>query len=369
MNGKRIALTTISILACGAVISGCSSTDKVPSGDVATVGSTGISKTVFDRWLKLAAGEKNAQQQDPGEIIVPDPPSYQSCIAAQRAQIAKDKKKSQLTEKDLKQGCETQYDQLKSQVMSFLIRSEWLNKQAEELGIDIPEAKIKAALNQARQQAFPNTEDYKAYLKNSGQTEADLLYRQRSQMLEERITQVVNNQAKKVSQDEVDRYYQKNRSQFTQPAVRTLNLVMTETEGEAQQAKRAVEAGQPWDKVADKYSIDPTSKSNGGILAGVSQGSQEKTLDKAIFAAPTNQIEGPLKTPQGYYIFKVTSETPEKIQSLERLQDSIVQIVASERQQKAIQQFGKQYQARWRAETLCQADYLVPECSNYKAAN
>lgn len=365
----RIAPLIVLALALGVSLAGCGSPDQVPSADVALVKDRAISKSTFTRWLSLAAGDKNAQQDSPGPIIVPDPPSYTKCVAAQRKQIAASRGNSRPSDADLKQGCETQYQQLKSQVMSFLIRSEWLDLQAEELGVEINPGKVKSAFDKARKQTFPNIAAYQAYLKNSGQTEADLLYRQRSQMLEEKITQIINSQSKAVTQEDIEAYYAQRRSQFTQPAVRTLNVVLTKSKSQAERAKAAIEKGESWEKVSSRYSIDPTSKSNGGILAGVSQGTQEKTFDKALFAAPKGRLEGPLKTQSGYYVFQVTSETPKKIESLDRLQDSIQQIVVSERQQQALRAFGKYYQSKWRQETICQQQYLVPDCSNYKPSN
>src|SRR5215213_6425324 len=77
------------------------------------------------------------------------------------------------------------------------------------------------------------------------------------------------------------------------------------TEDKANEAKSAIEDGQSWKQVAKKYSIDQASKNQGGTLLAVAKGQQEPALDKAVFAAQKNQLQGPIKTQFGYYVFQV----------------------------------------------------------------
>jgi foldase protein PrsA len=364
MNRSTRFLVPAAVIAASVSIAGCGG---VPSDDVAKIDGQTISKETFDRWVTVAAASSAAQ--DPtAKAAVPDPPNFTKCIAAKRKDAPKPVKgQPEQTDADFKKQCEDAYETLKTQVMQFLIRSEWLELQAKELGIEIPDAKIKAEFAKARKQAFPDNKAYAEFLQNSGQTEADLLFRQRSQLLEQRITEQVNKSSKNVSQDEIDAYYEKNKAQFVQPATRDLNVVLTKDEATAEKAKAALESGDSWATVAKEYSIDPASKKNGGKLPAVAQGSQETAFDKAIFSAQEGEVEGPVKTSLGYYVFEVTKETPKSTQSLKETQQSIRQIVASEKQQKALAAFGKGYQEKWRAKTECQKGYIVPDCNNYKA--
>ena len=88
--------------------------------------------------------------------------------------------------------------------------------------------------------------------------------------------------------------------------------------------------------MAKKYSIDQASKTKGGPLPGVAKGQQEKALDEAIFEAKKGKLTGPVKTQFGYYVFEVTKVTPAKQQTLEQSKASIKQILASQNQQKAL---------------------------------
>ena len=350
------AISALAFASCGGV----------SDSDVASVDGTTISKTTFNHWVSVAA---NASQDPTAKAAgVPVPPDYLKCIASKKAAApAPVKGQPDPTDAEYKTQCADQFTQLKDQVMTFLIRSTWLELQASEEGIDISDAKVQAEFDKARKQAFPAAKQYADFLKSSGQTEADLLYRQRSQMLEKAITTQVQKASKTATPDEISAYYKKNLAQFTQPATRDLNVILTKTEAEANKAKAALEGGASFASVANQYSIDATSKKAGGKLPAVAQGSQEGAFDKAIFSAPLNKVAGPVKTSLGYYVFEVTKETPKKVQTEAQAQKTIKQIVVADKGQKSLAAFGKAYQTRWKELTECQTGYIVADCNNYKA--
>ena len=162
----------------------------------------------------------------------------------------------------------------------------------------------------------------------------------------------------------MEQYYEKNKSRFAQPERRDLRIVLTKTKARAEAAKAALAAGQSWSAVAKQYSIDQQSKNSGGKLPGVSQGSQEKAFDTAIFKAEKGQTVGPVKTQFGYYVFEVTKITPKDQQSLRESSASIKQILAQENQRKALESFGKDYRDRWKNATQCRDTYVTQDCDN-----
>src|SRR5207249_3130313 len=114
----------------------------------------------------------------------------------------------------------------------------------------------------------------------------------------------------KVTDAQIASYYNKNKQRFAQPERRDLLVVLTRDKGKADAAKKAIDSGQSWAKVAKQYSIDQASKAQGGKLPGVAKGQQEKAFDDAIFSAKTGQTVGPVKTQFGFYVFRVTKVTP-----------------------------------------------------------
>ncbi len=114
----------------------------------------------------------------------------------------------------------------------------------------------------------------------------------------------------------------------------------------------------------NEYSIDEASKAQGGLLPAVAKGQQDKALDDAVFSAKKGELEGPVKTQFGWYVFEVTKITPASQQSLDQSKDTIRNLLRSERQQKALDQFVKDFREDYRDETECADDYRIEECSN-----
>ena len=168
----------------------------------------------------------------------------------------------------------------------------------------------------------------------------------------------------KVSNADVQEYYEKNKERFAQPERRDLRVVLTKTEAKAKAAKRALENGDPWQQVVKQYSIDEASKAQGGRLPAVAEGQQEKALDDAVFAARKGQIEGPVKTQFGWYVFEVGKITPASQQSLEQSQDTIKNLLRSQRQQKALDEFIKDFREEYKDKTDCADDFRIAECKN-----
>ena len=110
--------------------------------------------------------------------------------------------------------------------------------------------------------------------------------------------------------------------------------------------------------------IDQASKAQGGKLAAVAKGQQDKALEDAVFAASKGDLQGPVKTQFGWYVFEVEKVTPASQQSLDQARDTIKNLLRSERQQKALDAFVKDFREQYKDETNCSDDYRVAECKN-----
>ena len=339
------------------VLSGCG--NDVPAGAVAKVGDSTITQDEFDKWLNTAA-KGNAQG---GTAAVPDPPDYEKCVAAKgKTPVPKGQKKP--SNDALKKQCKTEYDALKREVMQFLIQAEWVQQEAADQDIKVTDAQIKKSFEDQKKQAFPNPKQYKQFLATSGMTEEDILFRVKLDQLQQKLTQKVTEDAKKVSDEDLSAYYEKNKKRFAQPERRDLRVVLTKTEAKAKAAQQALESGQPFKKVVKQYSIDEASKSQAGLLPAVSEGQQEKAFDEAIFQAKKGELEGPVKTQFGWYVFEVEKVTKASQQTLEQSKETIKNLLRSQRQQKALDEFIKSFREDYKDQTDCADDYRVAECKN-----
>ena len=335
----------------------------IPGNAVATVDGTSITKDDFNHWLGIAA---RSSQQAPGQkAVAPVPPDFTACIAAKRAQLPKPAKgQPKVSDTQIKAQCQSEFDQLRDQVMQLLVSSQWIQQQAADLGIEASDADVQKQFQKTKKQAFPNEADYKKFLAQSGQSEADILFRVRVDYLSNKIRAKVTKGKDQVTDAQVAAYFNKNKSQYAQPEKRNINVILTKTKAQAEAAKAAVEGGQSWAAAAKRYSTDPQSKNSGGQLKGVTKGQQDRALDSAAFSAQKGQIGGPVKGSFGWYIYQVTKVTPGRQQTLAEVKPSVRQLLVSQGQQKALNTFVTDFQKRWKGKTDCREGYVVESCKN-----
>jgi foldase protein PrsA len=363
----RTALPAAALLVVAVLgVSACGG-GGVPSNSVATVGDETIKRDTFDHWMRIIAisqaGQTNPAAAKTAEV--PDSPDFKQCVADKKQTAAKPAKgQPEPTDAQLKTQCKQQYDQFKDQVLGFLIRSTWLDQEANRLKVKVSDKTITKQIDDIKKQQFAQKGSYEKFLQNAGLTNEDVLYQQRIRELQNQITNKVTKGKDKVTDAQIEAYYNKNKSRFSSPERRDLRIVLTKDKAKAAQAKKALQSGQSWKSVAKKYSVDQASKSKGGQLAGVARGQQEPAFDKAIFAAKKGKLTGPIKTQFGWYVFEVSKVTPSKQQTLEESKASIKQILASQNQQNALKKFGDDYRNRYKKETDCRKGYVVDDCKN-----
>jgi foldase protein PrsA len=356
--GAVFALTSaLALSACG--------DSGVPGNAVVKIGGDSIKTSAFDHWITVAATSQQQQTGQTGKAKVPVPPDFKECVAQKQATAPKPAKgQPKPTPATLKAQCKTEYESLRDQVLQFLISAAWIQGEAADKGVKVSDKEVKKQFDQQRQQSFPKDKDYLNFLKASGYQQEDLLYRIKVQELSNRLRTNILKGKDKVTDKQIADYYNKNKSRFAQPEKRDLRIVLTKTEAKANEAKKALDAGQSWKSVAGKYSIDQASQDNGGLLPGVAKGQQEKSLDDATFKAEKGKISGPVKTQFGYYVFEVTKVTPGSQQSLSDSKETIKQLLASQQQQKALDAFVKDFRKKWKDRTDCRKGYVTQDCKN-----
>jgi foldase protein PrsA len=357
-KASRLIFSACALVGVSATVAACGG---VPGNSVATVDGQSIGKTDFSHWLTVAAkssGQANA--------AVPDPQAdYKQCVASKRKTTpAPAKGQPKVTDAQLKTQCKTEYTQLRDQVLQLLISFRWIQGEAKSMNVKVTDAEVKKSFDQQRKQSFPKDADYQKFLKTSGQSQDDIIQRVKLDLLSNKIRDKVIKGKDTVSAAAIQDFYNKNKARFAQPEKRDLRVVLTKGKADAQKAYDALKAGGSWKSMAKKYSIDDTSKAAGGKLPAQAKGTLDKQLDTAVFSAKKNQLEGPIKTQYGYYVFTVTGITPASQQTLAEAKDTIKQTLQSQNQQKALDAFVKDFTKRWKAKTECSADYKTSDCKN-----
>ncbi len=121
------------------------------------------------------------------------------------------------------------------------------------------------------------------------------------------------------SEEEVKRYYDDHPEEFTREeevhARHILVMVDDDTsEGAAKQkidaARRRLEAGEEFAKVAAEVSEDASNKDRGGDLGYFGRGRMVKPFEEAAFSAVEKALVGPVRTDFGWHLLEVLDRRP-----------------------------------------------------------
>jgi foldase protein PrsA len=261
-----------------------------------------------------------------------------------------------------------QFDSIKTQAMGTALDIAWITGEAHKQGISATDTQIQQQFQQTKQQNFKTEADYQKFLQTSGFTQADVLQRVRLQLVSNAIQSKLTNSGATPSTSDAQKYYDANKSQFSQPAKRDIRLIQNNDPAQVEKAVAALKqdsSDASWQKIAAQYSTDPQSKTKGGLRPAIVQGTFQQPLDDDIFKASSGEIVGPIHTSSGTFAFQVKTITPATTTPFDQVKTQIAQQIKQSQQQEDFTAFLTDYRDYWQSKTFCAPDYTIVRCANF----
>jgi foldase protein PrsA len=284
MTVSRITLACLlATLALVAAACGGGS-DSVPTGAIAVVDGTDISKKDLDELIAQAKKGYESQNQDFPKAGTPE------------------------------------YQSIQTQYVAYLVELEELRQAAEELGLSVSAKDVDAAEEELIKTRFDGKRsEYEKALAQQGFTAEQ--YRDNAlevSALSTKIFDVVTKDVK-VTEQEILAYYTQNQSQYGTPESRDVrHILIAEKDADGKvdfQASKAkadeiyaqLAGGADFAELAKENSADPGSKDTGGKLT-ISRGQTVPEFDKVSFELDKGELSKPVKTEYGYHVIEAVSE-------------------------------------------------------------
>ena len=237
--------------------------------------------------------------------------------------IAQAKKSYKNQKRDFPKAGSQEFQTLKNQAVQYLVQREQFEQEAESLDVNVTDKQVSARLAKIQKQYFGgDKKKYEKQLKEQGLSDKQVRNDIRAQIISERIFAKVTKDVK-VTDTQVEDYYNKNKTQYSQPESRDVRHILVKSKAKANDIYNQLKAGADFAALAKKYSEDAGSKANGGKLT-ISKGQTVAPFDKEAFRLKKNEISKPVKTQFGYHIIQPLSDTkPAKVTPLKEVKDSI----------------------------------------------
>jgi parvulin-like peptidyl-prolyl isomerase len=284
------------LLAIVLVAAGCGGgSAKVGSDSVAAVGSDQITKSEFNF---LIAGAKS--QALAAKATFPKPGT-------------------------------ADYKTLQDKAMAYLVQEKELEQKGKDLGVEVTDADVDKQIAQIKKQYFGGSEKaFQAQLKQQGFTLPLLKIYQRGNLLSDKLYNKITGDAK-VSDAEIQKYYNENKTQYTKVESRDVRHILVNSKAKADDLEAQLKAGGDFAALAKKFSKDTLSAVKGGKLT-IEKGKTVAEFDKAAFALKTNEISPPVHTQYGWHIIQALSAVkPASTQPLSAVKETIRQNLLSQK--------------------------------------
>ena len=230
------------------------------------------------------------------------------------------------------------YNEQKRLIVDYLVEIQLIISKAKEYNVNVTQEDVNEELELLKSD-YDTEEAFEEALQTSGMSLEEL-----KQMLKEDliVNQVVTacTEDITVSEDEIKTYYDGNIDSFKTEAGASVSHILVATEEEAKEIKAKYDKGTSFEDLAEEYSIDDNTKSQGGVLEYIAY--NNSTNYDADFLAATKQLEEgevsePVKTQKGWHLIKVTNVNKEdQTKAYDEVKDQIKEQLLTQKQNEAV---------------------------------
>lgn len=224
-------------------------------------------------------------------------------------------------------------------VLDQLVTEHILMQEARKNKIEATKEEVQARIDQDKL-AVGGEQAYLEILKNQiKMSEKEYQAEVEKQIIVEKLyQQIVAGQT--VTDEEIQKYYQENQSQYLVPMQIRARHILVATEEEAKTILNELKAGADFAQLALDKSIDPSAKQNQGDLGFFAEdASFVPEFKDAAFKLKVGEISAPIKTEYGYHIIKVEEQKESHQQSFEEVKASIAEELRASRESEKFEQY------------------------------
>lgn len=200
---------------------------------------------------------------------------------------------------------------LREMTLENLIKERIVIQDAEKYGVKVSDEEVDNMYNNTMESAG-GEQLFIAELKKQGLTpEFFKNFLKKKIMIqkyyEEKMKDITPND------EDIKKYYEEHKDDYFMAEA---SHILVDTEKEAKDAKKKLDEGADFAKLAKEISKDPTAKENGGSLGEFPNGAMVPEFNDAIVEMKPGEISKPIETQFGYHIIELKSKTERKFEDV-----------------------------------------------------
>jgi len=202
---------------------------------------------------------------------------------------------------------EEKIQSMRPTVLSRLIEDRLILQEAKRSDIKVDDSRVRSRVNEVKKEYSSQTQ-FHADLMKQGLTQADIEKKIREQFM---MFAVVDSKVRSkisIKPDEVTDFYNQHKKELNTGESRDIDAISLETYDLANTISYELKSGRKLEDLASRYPLiinRLTLKAKDGI---------RKEIAGAISGLGVNEVSGPVKIEEKYYVFRVTNiNTPEQL--------------------------------------------------------
>ncbi len=262
-----------------------------------------------------------------------------------------DRAQKELDDEGRKQGASMQQisEAHRDLLRNLIDQQLWISK-GKELGIT-GETELINRLNEIRKQYNLSTlEDLEKAAQEQGVSFEDFKANIRNQIVTQQVMRDEVGRHISFTPGEVQRYYEQHKQEYVQPESVKLGEILVGTAADATDAQVAAAKAKADDVVAKlraggdfttlaKAASEGQTAAQGGDLGTYKRGQLNKIFEDATFSQPTGTITDPIRTRQGFVIFKVVQHVSGGVQEYKDVQGQVEQDYYASKMEPAVREY------------------------------
>ena len=241
------------------------------------------------------------------------------------------------------------YKDRQKDLLRDLIDQQLLIERAKDMGINADADLVKRLDDVRKQNNLNSVEDLEKAVEQSGIAWEDYKTQIRNGLLTQEVIRQQVGGRLDIPSEEVKKYYDAHKDQFTRPEQVELAEIFLSTEGKSLEEVSAVRTkaddlhdrvakGENFTEIAKRYSEGSTAK-DGGDLGRFERGQLAPQLEESVFKLDRSAVTDVIQTKTGFEILKVINHFDPGLQPLDKVDTEIMNKLYTQKMEPALRTY------------------------------